>query len=146
MTHHNGNNSSEAAWRTINFEGVSIQVFDDPDGPLVACKSVAQALDLTWQAQRQRLNRQPGLMEYLETRLLPTNGGAQSMVCLPLSLLPLWLFSIDACRLRDPSKQERITSLQRGFVHAVATFSEHQSIGFAGTCGFSATARAGAVA
>jgi hypothetical protein len=66
-------------------------------------------LGIDWSAQRQRINRDDVLSDALKGVVITTTpsladgrgGGPQELLCLPIDLIPGWLFGITASRVRE---------------------------------------------
>ncbi len=78
----------------------------------VPVRPLCSALDLDANGQIQRMRRRQVLGEMLQTIAVPTSGGDQSLVCLNLEGLPLWLAGLEEKRVRDDLR-ERLVAYQR---------------------------------
>ena len=84
----------------------------------VPVRRLCDNLGIDWSAQRRRLVRDRVLSEAINrvavtaTRLDPHVSPEQSMVCLPLDLIPGWLFGISASRVKKEI-QEKLVRYQR---------------------------------
>lgn len=67
---------------------------------LVAMRPIVENLGLAWSSQLQRLKRHPILAKGVFIMNTPSPGGEQEMACLPLNLIPGWLFGVDSKRVR----------------------------------------------
>lgn len=67
---------------------------------LVAVKPICESLGLAWNGQHKRLTTTAVLAKGISVMEIPSPGGPQKTVCLPLKLLPGWLFGVDAKRVR----------------------------------------------
>src|SRR5690349_4822191 len=99
--------------RTVEFYG------DEITGALVRAGDEAQVyvpirpicdyLGLAWSGQFERIKRDEVLSEAIKgvrvTRT-PQEGGTQEMLCLPLELLPGFLFGVNAARVKDALKEK----------------------------------------
>lgn len=84
----------------------------DKDGEvLVAVKPISENLGLDWRGQRQRVLRTPILAKGVVIMTTPSPGGEQETTCLPMKLIPGWLFGIDVTRVK-PELRERLTQYQ----------------------------------
>ncbi len=99
---------------TVNFYGDLIVAAEGPEAEVyVPLRPICDALGLAWAAQRIRLNRDPILVEAQRSVIVTiTEGYPRAMLCLPLDLLPGWLFGISAARVK-PALQEKITRYRR---------------------------------
>jgi hypothetical protein len=73
---------------------------------------IVAALGLDWPGQRRRILRDDVLREGMVMMTIPSAGGPQRVNCLPLDLLPGFLFGIDAGRVK-PELQEKIRRYRR---------------------------------
>lgn len=71
----------------------------------VAVKPICEKLGVVWQPQHRKLAAHPVLSKGITIMVIPSASGHQETVCLPLELLPGWLFTINvnkvAAHLRD---------------------------------------------
>ena len=86
----------------IDFNGDGIPVAQTPDGALyVPLRPIVDYLGLAFSAQRRRVLRDEVLTARLRTLLLTAADGRQrELLCLPLDLLPGWLFGITPAQAR----------------------------------------------
>jgi hypothetical protein len=85
----------------------------DEDGRVfVAVKPICEAIGLDWHSQRQRIHRTPALAEGEVMITSPSGGGMQQALCLPLDLIPGWLFGVDVNRVK-PALRDRLIAYQR---------------------------------
>jgi hypothetical protein len=97
---------------TVEFCGAELITVEDADGEiLVAMKPICEALGLDWRAQQRLMNNDPILSEGKVVMTLPSAGGPQEMVCLPLDYLNGWLFKTNANRYSG-ERRERILTYQ----------------------------------
>lgn len=78
---------------SVAFDGDTLDLINHHDEPFVACKPVAVALGLDWSSQRQRLDAYRDRWGVVEITI-PSAGGRQRSLTLPLRKLPAWLYSI----------------------------------------------------
>lgn len=78
----------------------------------VPLRPICTYLGLDWSAQSRRLQRDIVLKESQGVAIMATPSGSQKMLCLPLELLPGWLFGIDASRVK-PELKDKIVRYQR---------------------------------
>lgn len=90
------------AQRTIDFYGDPITVAVMPDNEVyVPLRPIAEFLGLDWSSQLQRIRRDDVLERRVTTIVIATTDDSRrEMICLPLDLLPGWLFGISATRVR----------------------------------------------
>lgn len=86
---------------TVDFHGQPLTVITGPAGEhLVAMKPICDNIGLDWKGQYSRIKRDDVLKEGVVVMPIPSAGGEQDTLCLPLDLLNGWLFGIDVSRCR----------------------------------------------
>ncbi|CAK0747578.1 hypothetical protein CCP4SC76_1810002 [Gammaproteobacteria bacterium] len=95
---------------SVEFHGYSLVTFQHNGDPYVAMKPIVEAIGLDWASQLQRVKRNEILSEGMV--IMPSSGGVQEMVSLPLKLLNGWLFGVDVERVK-PEIRETILTYQR---------------------------------
>ncbi len=93
--------------KTIVFYDDELQAARLESGEIfVPVRRLCDNLGLDWSGQRQRINRHPVLKEAVRgvgvittPRDAKQHGGRQEMLCLPLEMIPGWLFGIPAGRV-----------------------------------------------
>lgn len=98
------------AEKLINFYGDQILVALMQDDELyVPLRMITEFLGLDWSAQYRRIQRDDILARRGRLVLLATAiRGDREMICLPIDLLPGWLFGISASRVK-PELREKLT-------------------------------------
>lgn len=96
---------------TVPFHGDTLFAVEREDGVHVAIKPISDRLKLDWSAQLRRTKRDPLLAQGMAMMTIPSPGGPQEATCLPLRLLPGWLFGIGANQVK-PEAQEAVLSYQ----------------------------------
>lgn len=91
--------------QTIDFHGTEIPVFEKDGKQYVAMKPIVEAMGLIWRKQLALIKRDPVLNSGITVMVIPSKGGNQETVCLPLNKLNGWLFKIDANRYRHDMKR-----------------------------------------
>ena len=66
----------------------------------VAMKPICENIGLAWEPQVLRIKRDEVLSQGMIVMIIPTNGGNQNMICLPIEYLNGWLFGIDINRCK----------------------------------------------
>ena len=86
----------------VDFNGDSIPVAQAPDGtPYVALRPITDYLGLAFSPQRRRVLRDEVLAARLRTILMTAaDGRRREVLCLPLDLLPGWLFGVTPSQAR----------------------------------------------
>ena len=83
-----------------------------PSSVRVAVKPICDHLGLAWQTQHRKIMEHHVLSEGITIMVIPSAGGPQKMVTLPLSMLPGWLMTISPGRVA-PEIRDTITAYQR---------------------------------
>lgn len=79
----------------------------------VPVRPLCEYLGIAWSPQLRRIKRDPVLSEAIKgVTVTVTPGGQQEMMCLPVDLVPGWLFGITAERVK-PELREKIIRYQR---------------------------------
>ena len=94
---------------TINFHNQSLITFEQNGTHYTAMKPICENIGLEWHAQRQRIQRDEVLSQGEVIITLPSNGGNQQMICLPIEYLNGWLFGIDVKRVKPEIREKLIT-------------------------------------
>ena len=94
---------------TINFHNQSLITFEQNGTHYTAMKPICENIGLEWHAQRQRIQRDEVLSQGAVIITLPSNGGNQQMICLPIEYLNGWLFGIDVKRVKPEIREKLIT-------------------------------------
>ena len=91
-----------ATERIIDFYGDPLTVAHVPgDDVYVPLRTIAEFLGLDWSSQHKRIQRDEVLARRARTVMMTSADGKQrEMFCVPLDLLPGWLFGITATRVR----------------------------------------------
>lgn len=90
------------------FFGSDILVINHNDKPYVPMKQVAENIGLVWDAQFKRIKRNEILSQGMVIMAIPSNGGEQDAVCLPLHYLNGWLFGIKVSKVKPELKEKLI--------------------------------------
>ncbi len=100
--------------QVIEFFGEPWPVSQTPDGTLyVALRPLATRLGLSWQSQWERLTHDEVLAGQVRRVLTRGADGRRcELLCLPLDLIPGWLFGITPARVR-PELREKITQYRQ---------------------------------
>ncbi|QPB42235.1 phage antirepressor N-terminal domain-containing protein [Rodentibacter haemolyticus] len=91
-----------------NFLGLDILVINHENKPYVPMKQIAENIGLVWHAQFERLQRNEVLSQGIRVIRIPSNGGEQDAVCLPLYYLNGWLFGVNPSRVKPEIKAKLI--------------------------------------
>jgi len=92
----------------VDFHGQSLVAALIDGKPYVAMKPICENIGLQWEAQQKRITRNPVLSKGMSMMDIPSNGGIQQTLCLPLDLLNGWLFGVDVNRVKAEIKPKLI--------------------------------------
>ncbi len=107
--------------RHIDFYGDDLTAVLVPTAPApeiyVPIRPLCEYLGLAWSGQYERIKRDEVLREAMRgvriTRTPGRGGGTQELLCLPLELLPGWLFGITTNKIKDQDLREKIIRYRR---------------------------------
>lgn len=103
--------------RTVDFYGDTISGAlvhtNGAERIYVPAKPICDYLGVDWSAQRQRILRDPVLAEGMVVITMPSARGPQPTACLPLDLIPGFLFGISTGRVTKPEVQEKLNRYRR---------------------------------
>ncbi|GIX39012.1 MAG: hypothetical protein KatS3mg128_0061 [Silanimonas sp.] len=108
----------------VPFRGQTLLTVRDGEQVRVAIRPICEALGLNWSAQYRRLLRTPVLAKRVTKMAMPSAGGSQDTLTLPLDLLNGWLFGIDVQRVR-PERREALIAYQE---ECYAVLARHRGI------------------
>ncbi len=91
----------------INFKGDTITTMKEGDIEYVAMKHIVKNLGISWGAQQQKLQKNKDKFGCIDIDI-PSNGGIQSMLCIPLKKLNGWLFSINPAKVKASIRNKLI--------------------------------------
>lgn len=93
---------------TVPFQGQFLYVVERDGQPYTPMKPIVEGMGLSWQGQHEKLNgnkKRWGIKEIL----IPSQGGDQDAICLPLRKLPGWLMTIHPNKVRPEIREKVIT-------------------------------------
>lgn len=93
---------------TVPFHGNSLYVIDHNNQPYTPMRSVVEGMGLAWQSQLEKLRsneKRWGITEIV----IPSKGGEQNAICLPLRKLPGWFQSIHPNKVKPEIREKVIT-------------------------------------
>lgn len=100
--------------RIIRFYEDELVATQQNEGAIfVAFARLCENLRLARYSQVRRIQSHTILNEGFQTLTLQTDGGPQEAQCLRLDLLPLWLASLQANRIKDETVREKLVRYQR---------------------------------
>jgi hypothetical protein len=112
---------------TVDFHGTTLHALTIDGKPYVSVRSICEALTVDPDAQLKRIKRHPVLSKGTVITTVPSAGGEQQAVCLPLDMLNGWLFGISANRVRRPDLRERLVQYQRECFDVLASHFQQGS-------------------
>ncbi|RIQ48456.1 hypothetical protein D0844_17200, partial [Bordetella avium] len=92
----------------VPFHGAVLLVVEHNGQPYVPMKPVVEGMGMAWQPQHRKLaaaEKRWGIT----ILMIPSNGGNQEAVCLPLRKLPGWLMTISPNKVRPELREKVIT-------------------------------------
>lgn len=92
--------ANQISTQTISFNNQSLITVEQNGNHYVAMKPICENIGLTWEPQVLRIKRDEVLSQGMIVMIIPTNGGNQNMICLPIEYLNGWLFGIDINRCK----------------------------------------------
>ena len=92
--------ANQISTQTISFNHQSLVTFEQNGNHYVAMKPICENIGLAWEPQVLRIKRDEVLSQGMIVMIIPTNGGNQNMICLPIEYLNGWLFGIDINRCK----------------------------------------------
>lgn len=94
--------------KIVKFNNQQLSVFIHEDMPYVAMKPICENIGLQWEAQLKRIKRNHVLSKGVSIMDIPSNGGVQQYICLPLGFLNGWLLGVDANKVKPEIKNTLI--------------------------------------
>lgn len=93
----------------VSFHGSDLYIVEHDGEPYTPMKPIVEGMGLAWQPQLHKMKQRfsQGITEIV----IPTAGGQQQMICLPLRKLAAWLNSISANKVK-PEIRERVLQYQ----------------------------------
>jgi hypothetical protein len=107
------NSSTQAVSRQIKvpFHGAELYVVEQDGQPYTPMKPIVEGIGVSWQGQHAKLAAN-GARWGIKNILIPSIGGSQATVCLPLRKLPGWLMTMEPNKVRDAIVRERVIQYQ----------------------------------
>jgi hypothetical protein len=88
----------------VPFHGTELYVVDHGGQPFTPMKPIVDGMGLAWQTQHRKIatnDTRWGITEMV----IPTSGGNQAMVCMPLRKLPGWLMTIHPNKVKAERRE-----------------------------------------
>lgn len=109
--------SQASIQRIVPFYGDELIAVQQPDGNIfVHFGRLCENLGLSRTAQVRRVQRHEVLANGLTTLEIQTEGGAQTVQCLRIDLLPLWMAGLHASRVKDALRPKLVRYQQEAAV------------------------------
>jgi|GEM_PF-1233699 len=96
---------------TVPFHGADLFVIEHDGQPYTPMKPIITGMGLTWHGQHAKIKSNSVRWGILELRI-PSAGGLQDMLCIPLRKLPGWLSNIEAGKVKDPQARQAVIRYQ----------------------------------
>lgn len=114
---------------TVDFHGYALTVITGPTGErLVAMKPICEAIGLGWKGQHERIYRDDVLKEGVRVIRIPSAGGEQDTLCLPLDLINGWLFGIDVGRCKEEIRPTLIQYKRECYAALAAYWQQGEAV------------------
>lgn len=91
--------------QSIQFHNQEIQVLQHEGKPYVAMKSIVENIGLDWASQYRRIKNHAVLAQGVVMMTIPSKGGDQQFLSLPLGMLNGWLFGIEINRVKPEIRE-----------------------------------------
>lgn len=98
------------------------------DKRYIVPKQICQNLDIDWEGQRQKIQRDSVLSQGACVIKVPTPGGQQEAMCLPIEYLNGWLFGIDDSRVKPEIRDTVIAYKKECYLVLYEYFQKGASI------------------
>ncbi|MWQ47663.1 phage antirepressor N-terminal domain-containing protein [Glaesserella parasuis] len=112
--------SNQISTQTLSFYGSELITLKVEDVIYTAVRPIVEALGLSWSTQNRKLENSKDKFGCVHMNT-PTNGGMQSMLCMPLKKLNGWLFSINPEKVR-PDLKDRVIQYQEECFEALYNY------------------------
>jgi phage anti-repressor protein/prophage antirepressor-like protein len=99
---------ADGALVSVEFHKRTLLSFKHNGEVYVAMKPLVESMGLDWKSQYARMKRDEVLSEGMVIMTIPTAGGHQEVIGLPLKLLNGWLFGIDTKRVKEEIREDII--------------------------------------
>lgn len=94
---------------SVPFHGTDLYVVSHNGEPYVPMKPIVEGMGLAWQTQHRKLSER--FKKGITEMVIPSVGGAQSMICLALRKLAAWLNTISPNKVK-PEIRDRVIQYQ----------------------------------
>jgi len=108
----------------VPFNGHQVTSIIHEGNAYVAAKPISDNLGLDWSSQLKSIKRDTVLSQGMVIMTIPSEGGPQETVCLPLEYLNGWLFGMDDSRVR-PELREALVKYKKDCYRTLHEFFYH---------------------
>ncbi|HCT3325334.1 TPA: phage antirepressor N-terminal domain-containing protein [Enterobacter cloacae] len=95
----------------VNFHGTELFVIEHNGEPYTPMKPIVEGMGLDWKSQLVKINKR--FSKGMVVITIPSAGGNQRMICLPLRKFAAWLNSISANKVK-PELRNRVLQCLEG--------------------------------
>jgi len=95
----------------VPFHGAELLLVQHDGQPYVPMKPIVKGIGVSWQGQHEKLSAN-GARWGIKNILIPSEGGTQEAVCLPLRKLPGWLMTMEPNKIKNMEVRERVIQYQ----------------------------------
>lgn len=96
---------------TVPFHGADLYVVEHEGQPFTPMKPIVEGVGVSWQGQHEKLAANQDRWGIKEI-LIPSAGGQQLMVSLPLRKLAGWLMTLSPNKIKNPAVRVRVIQYQ----------------------------------
>lgn len=100
--------------KEVEFNGDRLTTISDDGVEYVAMKPVVESIGLSWGTQQQKLERNKEKFGCIHMNI-PSAGGLQETLCIPLRKLNGWLFSINPNKVKESIREKLIAYQEECF-------------------------------
>lgn len=112
----------------IPFRGQEVLCITEKNKEYIVPKQICENLGINWDAQRKRIERDTVLSQGTVIMTVPSAGGNQETVCLPIEYLNGWLFGIDDSRVKPENREAVIAYKKECYIVLYEYFQKGVSI------------------
>ncbi|EGR1514144.1 hypothetical protein D6089_20175 [Vibrio vulnificus] len=95
---------------TVSFHGSNLFIIDHDGQPYTPMKPIVEGMGLAWQVQQRKLTANQDRWG-ITKMVIPSNGGDQAALCIPLRKLFGWLQTISANKVK-PELRDKVIQYQ----------------------------------
>ena len=97
---------------TVDFQGAQLITIRKDELEFVAMKPVSDGIGLNWQKQSEKLQRDKEKFNCTLMGMVAADGKNRQMLCMPITKLNGWLFSINPNKIPNPQTREKVVRYQ----------------------------------